>query len=122
MRTGTLLLAIVLLLLTGCASGSTARTTGNVTRKTDTRTSTFKMVNTTPYADVTVLTNLSEGSLTWEIISPDGRSFWRDTAVAGRKFRETRRLGVIIPGEWTVNITMEGATGSYEVNARAPER
>jgi major membrane immunogen (membrane-anchored lipoprotein) len=57
---------------------------------------------------------VDEGKMSWILKDPDAEVQWEDEVGAGDDMDEERRFEPI-PGDWTLEIVIEDAAGSYDV-------
>jgi hypothetical protein len=56
----------------------------------------------------------SEGFFVYTLVDPHGTTAWEGRVKAGQNFKQSHPLQPV-PGKWTLTLTMESTTGSYDL-------
>jgi hypothetical protein len=65
-------------------------------------------------ARVEIGAKISEGTMRWNVLDRDGKSRWSGSTGKGSDIQISRSFDAE-PGEWTLEIELRDATGSYDV-------
>ena len=112
------LLVVALAALPGCLSdghhGRTHTSQQGLQATTNTDTVTHELPDTAEKFSLSIEIMADAGTFKWELTDPNGVAQWEGRADAGQKVKETRPLDLIV-GEWSLDIRMENAGGSYDI-------
>jgi hypothetical protein len=117
---GLLFLAFLALVQAACVqtSGTRARSDSrsrsSFAGESEVRIDTLEVRPAMTRASLDVRTTLAEGSMTLALTDPQGTVQWEEEIVAPARYRESIKHE-LITGEWTLEITLEDATGSYDI-------
>ena len=103
---------------TGTHSSSDSRSRTDFEDKTEIRITTLEVRPAMTSNDLCVRVDLTEGSMSWTLTDPEGDVRWEEEIVAPARWHESREFEPIV-GEWTLKISLENATGGYDVHWQA---
>ena len=95
-------------------SSSEHHARSNFTDETETRLMTLDVRSAMTSVDLRVQVALMDGALTWTLMDPDGDVRWEEEVVAPARRNESRAFEPIV-GEWTLEVSLEEATGGYDI-------
>jgi hypothetical protein len=117
---GVLFLAFLALVQAACVqssgtrSKSDSRSRSSFADETEVRIDTLEVRPAMTRASLDVGVTLSEGSMILVLTDPQGDVQWEEEIVAPARYRES--VGhELLTGEWTLEITLDDATGSYVI-------
>lgn len=120
---GMLLLVFLVLMQVACGqssrrpgtnSKSEHRSRGNFTRETETKVDTLEVKPDMTTIKLDVYAKLSSGSIKFLLTDPDGEVQWEEEIAAPDRYKEVHGFDPVV-GDWTLELTLEDATGNYDV-------
>ena len=102
----------------GTHSSSDSRSRTDFEDKTETKITTLEVRPATTSNDLSVQMDLTAGSVIWMLMDPAGNVRWEEEIVAPAHWNESREFEPAV-GEWTLRISLENATGGYDVHWQA---
>ena len=102
----------------GTHSSSDSRSRTDFEAKTETRITTLEVRQAMTSNDLSMRVDLTEGSMSWTLTDPEGDVHWEKEIVAPAHWNESHEFKPIV-GEWTLKISLENATGGYDVHWQA---
>jgi hypothetical protein len=117
---GLLFLAFLALVQAACVqssgthSKSDSRSRSSFAGESEVRIDTLDVRPAMTRTSLDVRVTLSEGAMTLVLTDPQGDVQWEEEIVAPARYRESIEHE-LITGEWTLEITVEDATGSYDI-------
>ena len=102
----------------GTRSSSDSRSRTNFEDKTETRIRTLEVRPAMTSNDLNMQVNLTAGSANWTLTDPKGDVRWEERIAAPAHRNESREFEPIV-GEWTLKLSLENATGGYDVHWHA---
>lgn len=102
----------------GTHSSSDSRSRTDFEDKTEIRITTLEVRPAMTSNDLRVRVDLTEGSMSWTLTDPEGDVRWEEESVAPAHWNESREFEPIV-GEWTLRLSLENATGGYDVHWQA---
>ena len=102
----------------GTSSSSEHRSRSDFTDETEARIATLDVRPAMTSINLRMQVNLESGTLTRTLTDPTGDVRWEEEVVAPARRDESREFEPIV-GEWTLKMSLEGATGGYDVHWQA---
>ena len=120
---GVILALVLIVCMPACGSSGTrsssdSRSRTNFEDRTETRIRILEVRPAMTSNDLRVRVNLTEGSASWTLTDPEGDVRWEEEIIAPARWNESREFEPIV-GEWTLKLSLEKATGGYDVHWRA---
>jgi hypothetical protein len=122
--TFSVILALVLIVCvqacgsSGTRSSSDSRSRTDFQDKTETKITTMEVRSVMTSNDLRVRVDLTEGAASWTLTDPAGDVRWEEEIVAPARWNELREFEPVV-GEWTLKLSLENATGGYDVHWQA---
>ena len=101
-------------------SESEHRSRSDFTAETGSRTITLDVRPAMTSVELDVQVTLSGGSATLRLADPNGDVRWEEEIVAPASYTESRDFGAIT-GEWTLEVSLEDATGGYDIHLKGSD-
>lgn len=117
-RVASLVLLASLFLPAGCAStghqGQSSARHNSVRNQSGLLRHSYELSKQAKHFSLSLTLHASEGSFVYTLADPHGTVAWEGRVKAGENLKETRPVKPV-PGKWILTLTMENATGSYDI-------
>ena len=99
---------------TGTHAKSDSRSRSSFAGESEVRIDTLEVRSAMTRASLDVRVTLSQGAVTLVLTDPQGVVHWEEEIVAPARYDESIEHALIV-GEWTLEITLQDATGSCDI-------
>lgn len=126
---GVLLLVFLVLVQVACGqssrrlgthSKSEHQSRGDFTRETETKVDTLEVKPGMTTIKLDVYAKLSSGSMRLLLTDPNGEVRWEEEIAGPDRYKEVQKFDPVV-GDWTLELTLEDATGSYDIQWSATD-
>ncbi len=102
----------------GTSSTTTSRLTKNFSGDTGQQIETLEVPGEAKVVDLRIKSDLRNGAMSWSLVDPAGSVRWEESLTGATIFSESRRFDAVT-GEWSLQIDLAGASGSYDISWEA---
>ena len=102
----------------GTTSTTTSTSNKTFTGETEQQIDTLDVSSEAKVVDLRIKSNLRSGEMSWVLTDPTGSIRWEERLEGATVYSESRRYDAVT-GEWTLQIDIVGATGSYDISWEA---
>lgn len=109
-------MVLVLVSLSACG-GHLGRSHGSRTaiqNETHTDVYTYDLPGTAKTFTLDLKFTAVQGNFHWTVTDPEGQTAWEGSLESPGNTQESKQLP-LVPGQWTLNVRMEQASGSYDI-------